>query len=65
MTLEELFEVVSDEQDVILIGDGFDEVNAFKSTLELVLTGAVMSAKVDCVEASYEGNLKVWVKCDG
>ena len=65
ITLEELFSVVSDEQDVILIGSGFDEVKAFKSTLDCVLTEQVLGAKVDCVEAAFDGDLKVWVKCDG
>ena len=64
MTLKELFEVVSESQDVILIGDGFDEMKAFKSTLDCVLTEQVLGAKVDCVEAAFDGGLKVWVKCD-
>ena len=64
MTLKELFEVVSDEQNVILVGDGFDDVKAFKSTLDCVLTEQVLGAKVDCVEAAFDGDLKVWVKCD-
>ena len=61
MTLAELFKVVSDEQEVDLHGDGFDEVKGFKSTLEAVLAQNVLDMRVDCVEAS-EYELKVWVK---
>lgn len=62
MTLEELFSVVSDEQDVALIGEGFDEVKGFKSTLEAVLSKQIMGMKVDCVEAGSDCELKVWVR---
>lgn len=65
MTLEELFAVVSDEQEVRLYGDGFDDFKAFKATLEAVLTKRVMRSTVDCVEASFEGELKVWIKDGG
>lgn len=62
MTLEKLFEVVSDQQEVKLIGDGFDEVTGFKSTLDCVLSEEVLSMQVDCVEAGSDCELKVWVK---
>lgn len=62
MTLEKLFEVVSDQQEVALHGDGFDEIRAFKTTLETVLTEKVLNMKVDCVEAGSDCELKVWVK---
>ena len=62
MTLENLFKFVSDEQEVKLIGADFDEVTGFKSTLESVLSDAVLKRSVDCVEAAFEGVLKVWVK---
>lgn len=61
MTLAELFKIVSEEQEVDLYGDGFDEVKGFKSTLEAVLAKNVLDMRVDCVEAS-EYELKVWVK---
>lgn len=64
MKLEELFEIVSDEQEVRLIGDAFDEIKGFKSTMEAVLSATVLKMRVDCVEASFEGELKVWVKDD-
>lgn len=62
MTLEELFSVVSDEQEVNLHGDGFDDFTAFKATLEDVLIKEVLGMTVDCVEAGFDGKLKVWVK---
>lgn len=62
MTLEELFTVVSDEQEVVLHGDGFDEIKAFKTTMESVLNDTVLNMKVDCVEAGSDCDLKVWVK---
>ena len=62
MKLCELFAVVSDEQEVKLIGDGFDEVTGFKSTLDCVLSDYVLSMRVDCVEAGSDCELKVWVK---
>lgn len=66
MTLKELFEVVSESQDVVLIVEGLDdEIKAPRTTLECVLTEQVQGAKVDCVEAEFDGDLKVWVKCDG
>lgn len=61
MTLKELFAVVSDEQNVILSGT-FDEVSGFKSALECVLSDQMLEMKVDCVEAAFDGDLKVWVK---
>ena len=61
MKLEELFAVVSDEQNVILLGT-FDEVSGFKSSLEAVLSEQVLEMPVDCVEAAFDGDLKVWVK---
>jgi len=64
MTLENLFEVVSDEQEVRLIGDGFDEVTGFKTTLECILNDVVLNMRVDCVEAGSDCDLKVWVKAD-
>ena len=64
MTLENLFEVVSDEQEVKLIGDGFDEVTGFKTTLECILNDVVLNMRVDCVEAGSDCDLKVWVKAD-
>ena len=64
MTLENLLKVMSDEQEVRLRGDDFDEVSGFKSTLESVLSDAVLERSVDCVAAALEGVLKVWVKND-
>lgn len=61
MKLEELFAVVSEEQNVILSGV-FDEVSGFKSSLECVLSDQVLEMQVDCVEAAFNGDLKVWVK---
>lgn len=62
MTLKELFSVVSDEQEVNLHGDGFDDFTAFKATLKEVLIENVLKSTVDCIEASFDGKLKVWVK---
>ena len=62
MTLENLFEVVSDEQEVRLIGDRFDEVTGFKTTLECILNETVLNMRVDCVEVGSNCDLKVWVK---
>lgn len=64
MTLKNLFEVVSDGQEVRLIGDGFDEVTGFKTTLECILNETVLNMRVDCVEAGSDCDLKVWVKAD-
>lgn len=64
MTLENLFKVVSDQQEVRLIGDGFDEVTGFKTTLECILNDVVLNMRVDCVEAGSDCDLKVWVKAD-
>lgn len=38
MTLENLFEVVSDGQDVKLIGDDFGEINGIAAGLETALS---------------------------
>ena len=65
MKLSDLFKVVSDQQEVRLIGDGFDEVTGFKTTLECILNDAVLNMRVDCVEAGSDCDLKVWVKDDG
>ena len=62
MKLSELFKVVSDQQEVKLIGDAFDEVVGFKTTLESVLNDDVLNMRVDCVEAGSDCDLKVWVK---
>lgn len=63
MKLSELFEVVSDQQEVKLIGDGwFDEVVGFKTTLDCILNDTVLNMRVDCVEAGSDCDLKVWVK---
>ena len=62
MTLKELFSVISDEQEVNMHGDDFDDFTAFKATLEAVLSKKAFEMKVDCVEASFDGKLKVWVK---
>ena len=61
MTLKNLFEVVSEGQEVKLIGDGFDEVTGFKDTLECVLNETVLNMRVDCVEAGSDCELKVWL----
>lgn len=62
MKLSELFEVVSDQQEVKLIGDAFDEAVGFKTTIESVLNDDVLNMIVDCVEAGSDCDLKVWVK---
>ena len=62
MKLSELFEVVSDRQEVKMIGDEFDEVVCFKDTLDCVLNDDVLNMRVDCVEAGSDCDLKVWVK---
>ena len=62
MKLNDLFKVVSDQQEVRLIGDGFDEVTGFKTTLECILNDVVLNMRVDCVEAGSDCDLKVWVK---
>lgn len=64
MKLCELFKVVSDEQEVVLYGDGFDEIKAFKTTMESVLNDTVLNMRVDCVEAGSDCDLKVWVKME-
>ena len=64
MKLSELFNVVSDQQEVRLIGDGFDEVAGFKTTLDCVLSEEVLNMRVDCVEAGSECDLKVWVNAN-
>lgn len=64
MTLENLFEVVSDGQEVKLIGDDFGEINGLAEGLATALSKDIMSMTVIGVEAEYDGNLKVWVKDD-
>ena len=64
MKLSDLFKVVSDHQEVRLIGDGFDEVTGFKTTLECFLNDAVLNMRVDCVEAGIDCELKVRVKAN-
>ena len=64
MKLSELFKVVSDQQEVKLIGDAFDEVVGFKTTIESVLNDDVLNMRVDCVEAGSECDLKVCVRAN-
>lgn len=61
MKLSELFNVVSDGQEVKLIGDDFGEVNGIAAGLETALSEDVMGMVVSGVEATYDGVLKVWV----
>ena len=61
MTLKELFEIVSDGQDVKLIGDDFGEIDGLAEGLETALSKEIMEMPVTGVEATYESVLKVWV----
>ena len=61
MKLIELFEVVSDGQDVKLIGDDFGEINGIAEGLETALSKDIIEMAVTGVEATYDGVLKVWV----
>lgn len=61
MTLENLFEVVSDGQEVKLIGDDFGEINGIAAGLETALGKEIIEMAVSGVEATYDGVLKVWV----
>ena len=61
MTLENLFEVVSDGQEVKLIGDDFGEINGIAEGLATALSKDIMEMVVSGVEAEYDGVLKVWV----
>lgn len=61
MKLSELFEVVSDGQEVKLIGDDFGEINGFAEGLETALSKDIIEMVVSGVEAAYDGVLKVWV----
>lgn len=61
MTLENLFEVVSDGQEVKLIGDDFGEITGLAEGLATALGKDVMEMVVSGVEAAYDGVLKVWV----
>ena len=62
MHLSELFKLVPDQQEIRLIGDGFDEVNGIKETLECVLNEIVLNMNIGCVEAGSDCDLKVWVR---
>lgn len=61
MKLIELFEVVSDVQEVKLIGDDFGEINGIVEGLETALSKDIIEMVVVGVEATYDGVLKVWV----
>lgn len=61
MTLENLFEVVSDGQEVKLIGDDFGEIDGIAEGLETALSKEIIEEVVSGVEATYDGVLKVWV----
>lgn len=61
MTLENLFEVVYDQQEVRLIGDDFGEINGIAEGLATVLSKDIMEMVVSGIEAEYDGILKVWV----
>ncbi len=61
MKLIELFEVVSDGQEVKLIGDDFGEINGIVEGLETALSKDIIETVVSGVEATYDGVLKVWV----
>lgn len=61
MKLIELFEVVSDGQEVKLIGDDFGEINGIVEGLETALSKDIIEMAVSGVEATYDGVLKVWV----
>lgn len=60
MKLIELFEVVSDGQEVKLIGDDFGEINGIVEGLETALSKDIIETVVSGVEATYDGVLKVW-----
>ena len=61
MTLENLFEIVSDGQEVKLIGDDFGEIDGIAEGLETALSKEIIEEVVSGVEATYDGVLKVWV----
>lgn len=61
MKLIELFEVVSDGQEVKLIGDDFGKINGIVKGLETALSKDIIEMVVSGVEATYDGVLKVWV----
>ena len=61
MTLENLFEVVSDGQEVKLIGEDFGEINGIAEGLDTALSKDIAEMVVSGVEAEYDGVLKVWV----
>lgn len=62
MKLSELFEVVSDGQEVKLIGDDFGEIVWHVEGLATVLDKSIIGMNVIGVEAEYDGNLKVWIE---
>ena len=62
MTLKELFDVVSDGQEIKLIGDDFGEISGLAEGLETALSKDIAEERVSGVEATYDGVLKVWVK---
>ena len=61
MKLCELFEVVSDGQEIKLIGDDFGEINGIAEGLETALSKDIVEMVVSGIEAEYDGVLKVWV----
>ena len=61
MKLSELFEVVSDQQEVRLIGEDFGEINGIAEGLDTALSKDIAEMVVSGVEAEYDGVLKVWV----
>lgn len=61
MKLSELFAVVSDGQEIKLIGDDFGEINGIAEGLETALSKDIVEMVVSGIEAEYDGVLKVWV----
>ena len=61
MKLRELFEVVSDGQEIKLIGDDFGEINGIAEGLETALSKDITEMVVSGIESEYDGVLKVWV----
>lgn len=62
MTLKDLFECVSDTQEVLLYGDGIEtSVETDAETLTNILSGEVQQMHVS--DIATEGNfLKVWIE---
>jgi hypothetical protein len=62
MTLKDLFDVVPDDQKVILRDEELKEIIGRKKALNFRLRCEVFQMTVFGVESSYDGELKVWVK---